>query len=171
MMGAVEEERPSQGFFDSASAASFMRQIKIAVDRKVASPESRPSVSRQSTGTAQSTLIPTPRGASQSTAANYVLPPRKMADSLMEVSWTLVFPLYPFLDRARMTSEYSKLWTGESSDSDENMLMCTFNVIFALAASSPTSSSPPSGVGRRTCSSPGRRSCSISACGTPDPRS
>lgn len=138
MMGAVEEERPSQGFFGSSSAASFMRQIKTAVDRKVVSPESgRPSVSMMM-GTPerrrQSTLMPTPRRVSQSNVANnYVLPPRKMADSLMEVYWNLVFPLYPFLDRARMTSEYSKIWTGESSDYDENMLMCTFNVIFALS--------------------------------------
>ncbi|KAL1966635.1 hypothetical protein VTN77DRAFT_4046 [Rasamsonia byssochlamydoides] len=130
MMGAVEEERPSQGFFGSSSAASFVRQIKTAVDRKVASPESRPS---ESVASERQSLIPPPRRSSHSNLANYVLPPRKMADRLMEVYWTLVFPLYPFLDRARMTSEYSKIWTGESSEYDENMLMCTFNVIFALS--------------------------------------
>jgi hypothetical protein len=130
MMGAVEEERLNQGFFGSSSAASFMRQIKTAVDRKVTSPESSDSLAAIER---QSTLMPPPRRVNQSNMANYVLPPRKMADNLMDVYWTLVFPLYPFLDRVRMDAEYAKIWTGENSQYDENMLMCTFNVIFALS--------------------------------------
>lgn len=51
----------------------------------------------------------------------------------MDVYWGFVFPLYPLVDSIQLRAEYSKLWTGETLDSDENMLMCTFNVIFALA--------------------------------------
>ncbi|KAJ5423090.1 hypothetical protein N7445_011198 [Penicillium cf. griseofulvum] len=57
-----------------------------------------------------------------------------MADSLMEVYWEYVFPLYPFLVPGEMKSEYMKIWTGDSLEYDENMLMCTLNVIFALAS-------------------------------------
>ncbi|KAJ5050299.1 hypothetical protein NUH16_008839 [Penicillium rubens] len=57
-----------------------------------------------------------------------------MADSLMEVYWECVFPLYPFLVPAEMKTEYAKIWTGDSLEYDENMLMCTLNVIFALAS-------------------------------------
>ncbi|KAJ9488305.1 hypothetical protein VN97_g5000 [Penicillium thymicola] len=57
-----------------------------------------------------------------------------MADSLMEVYWEYVFPLYPFLIPAEMKTEYVKIWTGDSQEYDENMMMCTLNVIFALAS-------------------------------------
>lgn len=56
-----------------------------------------------------------------------------MADSLMEVYWCFVFPLYPFVDGTQLRAEYERIWTGETLQSDENMLMCTFNVVFALA--------------------------------------
>ncbi|KZN89885.1 putative transcriptional regulatory protein [Penicillium chrysogenum] len=131
MMGAVVEERPSQGFFGSSSAAGFMRQIRTAVDRRVASPHRGSSVPHLAV---PSNLMPTRSEKHQSSVANYVLPPRKMADSLMEVYWECVFPLYPFLVPAEMKTEYAKIWTGDSLEYDENMLMCTLNVIFALAS-------------------------------------
>ncbi|CAG8365171.1 unnamed protein product [Penicillium salamii] len=131
MMGAVEEERASQGFFGSSSAAGFMRQIRTAVDKKVAPDYRRPLAPRLPVS---STLLSTRTENAQNPVANYVLPPRKMADSLMEVYWDYVFPLYPFLISAQMKREYARIWAGETPESDENMLMCTLNVIFALAS-------------------------------------
>lgn len=131
MMGAVEEERPTQGFFGSSSAASFMRQIKTAVDDRVSSPHRRTSESILGM-TPPSSLLSTHKE-KPSSVANYVLPPRKTADSLMDVYWIKVFPLYPLIDGAQMRAEYTKIWTGEGLQSDENMLMCTLNVVFALA--------------------------------------
>ncbi|KAJ5100107.1 hypothetical protein N7532_007108 [Penicillium argentinense] len=130
MMGAVEE-RPSQGFFGSSSAAGFMRQIKTAVDKRVSSPDRRPSSPGISP---RSSLLAGRNERTQVTAPNYVLPPRRTADNLMDVYWDYVFPLYPFVDRSHMKSEYVKVWQGEAFDYDENMVMCTFNVIFALAS-------------------------------------
>ncbi|KAF7182366.1 hypothetical protein CNMCM7691_001846 [Aspergillus felis] len=130
MMGSLEEERQTQGFFGSSSATSFMRQIRTAVEKRVDSPNRRTSESILGTG-AQSSLPK--RTGRPSTISNYVLPPRKTADSLMEVYWRFVFPLYPLVDSMHLRAEYIKLWTGATLDSDENMLMCTFNVIFALA--------------------------------------
>ncbi|RAL01245.1 transcription factor domain-containing protein [Aspergillus ibericus CBS 121593] len=131
MMGAVEDERPSQGFFGSSSAASFIRQIKTAVDKKVPSPNRHTSDSVL--GLAPPSSLMSTRKQRLSTVPNYVLPPRKTADSLMRVYWTFVFPLYPLLDGLQLRAEYERIWTGEALQSDENMLMCTFNVIFALA--------------------------------------
>lgn len=131
MMGAVEEERASQGFFGSSSAAGFMRQIKMAVDKRIASPQHLEPV--QDIAIPPS-LMRTGSDRVQPAVADYVLPPRKTADSLMDVYWDYVFPLYPFVDRAQMKAEYYKIWTGDSPQYDENMLMCTFNVIFALAS-------------------------------------
>ncbi|PKX93596.1 transcription factor domain-containing protein [Aspergillus novofumigatus IBT 16806] len=131
MMGSLEEERQTQGFFGSSSATSFMRQIKTAVEKRVDVPDRRTSESILGTAPQSSPL--SSRTKRPSTVSNYVLPPRKTADSLMDVYWCFVFPLYPLVDSIHLRAEYSKLWTGETLDSDENMLMCTFNVIFALA--------------------------------------
>lgn len=131
MMGAVEQERASQGFFGTSSAAGFMRQIRTAVDKRVDAPYRQSSTPR---APVNSTLMPSRRDVPQQPVANYVLPPRKMADSLMDVYWDYVFPLYPFLISAQMKSEYAKIWAGDTLDSDENMLMCTLNVMFALAS-------------------------------------
>jgi hypothetical protein len=131
MVGAVEEERASQGFFGSSSAAGFMRQIRTAVDKRVASPHRRSSVSRLAV---TSTLMPNRSEMHQNSVSDYVLPPRKMADNLMEVYWDYVFPLYPFFIPAQMKTEYAKVWSGDKLEYDENMLMCTLNVMFALAS-------------------------------------
>ncbi|RAK86342.1 hypothetical protein BO79DRAFT_153862 [Aspergillus costaricaensis CBS 115574] len=131
MMGAVEDERPTQGFFGSSSAASFIRQIKTAIDKKVSSPNRHTSDSILGVGPPPSLMATKkPR---LSTVPNYVLPPRKTADSLMGVYWEFAFPLYPLVDSLQLRREYEMIWTGEALQSDENMLMCTVNVIFALA--------------------------------------
>ncbi|KAL4877987.1 fungal-specific transcription factor domain-containing protein [Aspergillus karnatakaensis] len=131
MMGAMEEERATQGFFGSSSAASFMRQIKTAVDKRISSPQQHTSESVLGTQPPP-TLMPSQKER-QSTVHDYVLPPRKTADSLMGVYWHYVFPLYPLVDSIHLREEYARIWTGEAHLSDENMLMCTFNVIFGLA--------------------------------------
>ncbi|KAL2809432.1 putative C6 transcription factor [Aspergillus granulosus] len=130
MMGAVEEERPTQGFFGSSSAASFMRQIKTAVDKRVSSPYQ--NTSESILGISPPNLLSSQKER-QTTVCDYVLPPRKTADSLMEVYWSYVFPLYPLVDSIHLREEYARIWTGEPLQSDENMLMCTLNVIFALS--------------------------------------
>ncbi|KAJ5666576.1 hypothetical protein N7462_010985 [Penicillium macrosclerotiorum] len=129
-MGAVEEGRASQGFFGSSSAAGFMRQIKTAVDKKVYSPERRLS----SPASALPSSLLSEHSGRTATSPSYVLPPRRTADSLMNVYWDYVFPLYPLVDSSYMKTEYMKVWQGDPLHYDENMVMCTFNVIFALAS-------------------------------------
>ncbi|KAL5340262.1 fungal-specific transcription factor domain-containing protein [Aspergillus crustosus] len=132
MMGAMEEERPSQGFFGSSSAASFMRQIKTAVDKRVSSPHA--PASDPTLGVRPSSSLVSTRKDRRGTVQDYVLPPRKTADSLMSIYWHYVFPLYPLVDSIHLREEYARIWTGETLQSDENMLMCTLNVIFGLAS-------------------------------------
>ncbi|KAE8388695.1 hypothetical protein BDV23DRAFT_195028 [Aspergillus alliaceus] len=131
MMGAAEEERPTQGFFGSSSAASFMHQIKMAVDKTVASPHRQTSDTVP--GVTSSPALMETEQQRPSSVQSYLLPPRKTADSLMGIYWTFVFPLYPLVDSIRLRANYEKIWTGEPLQSDENMLMCTFNMIFALS--------------------------------------
>ncbi|KAL7653069.1 hypothetical protein ACMYSQ_007805 [Aspergillus niger] len=123
---AADERYPTQGFFGSSSAGGFMRQIRVAVGKEV-----------QSSGAPnpQSSLFGLHRSKGPPTSANinnHVLPPRRMADHLMQIYWEFVFPLYPFFDREQLSAEYFRIWNGEGPASDDDMIMCTFNVIFAL---------------------------------------
>ncbi|RDH29672.1 fungal-specific transcription factor domain-domain-containing protein [Aspergillus welwitschiae] len=123
---AADERYPTQGFFGSSSAGGFMRQIRVAVGKEVPS---------SGASNPQSSLFDLHRSKGPSTSANinsHVLPPRRMADHLMQIYWEFVFPLYPFFDREQLSAEYLRIWNGEGPTSDEDMIMCTFNVIFAL---------------------------------------
>ncbi|GLA21419.1 hypothetical protein AnigIFM62618_010730 [Aspergillus niger] len=123
---AADERYPTQGFFGSSSAGGFMRQIRVAVGKEVPS---------SGASNPQSSLFDFHRSKGPSISANinnHVLPPRRMADHLMQIYWEFVFPLYPFFDREQLSAEYLRIWNGEGPASDEDMIMCTFNVIFAL---------------------------------------
>ncbi|RDW80270.1 hypothetical protein BP6252_04908 [Coleophoma cylindrospora] len=63
---------------------------------------------------------------------NYVLPPRKQADSLMAAYWKYLHTLYPYLDKKQTEEDYDKTWKGDDSVSDERTFLCLLNIIFAL---------------------------------------
>ena len=78
----------------AVALGSFMRQIKSAVDAKVGAASRRPS----SPGATMTGLFSASHTSNledgQKSSIDYVLPPRKTADSLFSVYWTLVHPLY-----------------------------------------------------------------------------
>lgn len=82
---------------------------------------------------------------------DFVLPPRAMADHLMERFWDRVYCLYPFLHRQTFERQYERLWTlpgapptdtlpsasvglGGSPELPANLMVfhCALNAIFAL---------------------------------------
>jgi hypothetical protein len=134
MTGVIGEQSHGHGFFGSSSAGSFMTQIKSAIDAKVGLASRRPSFA----GTAKASLFRTSPATQPGEAGNasieYVLPPRKTADNLVDVYWELVYPLYPFLDRPLFEDAYQSVWSGSESTIDERIFMCTLNVVFALAS-------------------------------------
>jgi hypothetical protein len=133
MTGVIGEQSHGHGFFGSSSAGSFMTQIKSVIDAKVGLVSQRASLS----GTSKPPLITATNAKNPIEARNdsveYVLPPRKRADSLVAVYWELVYPLYPFLDHQGFDAAYQSIWTGSDPANDERIFMCTLNVVFALA--------------------------------------
>jgi len=132
MTGVIGDDSASQEFFGSSSAGSFMRQIKSAIDVKIGLPPKRapePGPSKSSLFQ-MSPLSQRIGGIDEN--VDYVLPSRKTADNLLDAYWTLVHPLYPFLNRQMFEDSYESIWSGSSANTDERMLMCTMNVIFAL---------------------------------------
>ena len=45
---------------------------------------------------------------------DYVLPPKKEADSLMLIFWSRIYPLYPFLDESAFRAAYEDLWASSA---------------------------------------------------------
>jgi hypothetical protein len=132
MTGVVGDESASQEFFGSSSAGSFMRQIKSAIDVKIGVPQKKDSEAGASKSSLFQMSPSTQRIGTFEENVEYVLPSRKTADVLMDVYWTLVHPLYPFLNRQMLEDAYESIWSGSYPNTDERMLMCTMNVIFAL---------------------------------------
>lgn len=108
-----------------------MNQVRMAIDKQAQSPDTqRPPDS----ATAQvQRLFFRSRNKGQRPSLNYVLPPRKKADELLETYWRLVHPLYPFLDKEETMTAYRCLWSGEAPGYDEPTFLCLLNVTFCLA--------------------------------------
>jgi Fungal specific transcription factor domain len=123
----------SSEFFGSKSAGSFVQQIRAAINAKgdTPSPEQNTPVVSGSPLPQLPNLQPKrPNDAH----VDYDLPPRKTADGLLDVYWNAVYPLYPFLDRRQFQPLYEGIWAGHPSESDESLMMCILNVVFALAS-------------------------------------
>jgi hypothetical protein len=129
MMGAVLDEPQSQGFFGGSSAGSFIKQVRKAIYNKIESPQGAEPSNSILDQIQLSMLIPDGKS-QQKSNMNYVLPPRQVADSLMDLYWKIVYPLYPYVDRYEIEMAYQSLWTGCY---DEPMFLCMLNIIFALS--------------------------------------
>ena len=111
--------------------ASFAHQIKSTFAARLQSPLSRPPSSRGGSMEAPSTVHI--KGLSPQNV-DYVLPSRKTADNLIRAYWEKVFQLLPILDREEFEHIYACVWSGSPPESDESLLMCTLNLVFALAS-------------------------------------
>ncbi len=128
-------------FFGSKSAGSFVQQIRAAINSKV----STPSLGQNTPVISGSPLpqLPTIQPKTHSgPSVEYVLPSRKTADTLLDVYWSAVHPLYPFLDCRQFQRMYEGILAGVPSESDESLMMCTLNVVFALASQFSDSLAP-----------------------------
>ena len=83
-------------------------------------------------------------------AGDYLLPPRDMADHLLDCFWDRVYCLYPFFDWASFQNAYENLWTSQSqrgrelsklniglgnvstSGTGSIVFNCALNIIFAI---------------------------------------
>jgi Fungal specific transcription factor domain len=128
-------------FFGSKSAGSFVQQIRAAIDSKVHA--SSPGQSTPVVSGSPLPRLPTIQPKTENgRRVDYDLPSRATADSLLDVYWHAVHPLYPFLDRRNFQHIYEAIWAGMEFESDESLMMCTLNVVFALASQFSESFAP-----------------------------
>ena len=124
---------PRPAYFSSGRSASFVRQIRSAIDSRFQNTHPPPGSAAAGSPSAQPRKME-PMAHPPSQSVDYVLPSRKTADNLFRIYWDTVYPLMPFLNRGQFEEAYAGIWSGSPTESDESLMMCTLNVVFALAS-------------------------------------
>lgn len=119
----------STEYFGSSSAGSFSSRIKAAIEERLG---------RSQRGSAKHPHLQQLHFLSSSRKntfdiSNLVLPPRRLANELMQTYWHFIAPLYPFLDRQHWDQSYNNVFAGQPIQGDEKVFIATMNMIFALS--------------------------------------
>lgn len=130
MIGSLPDQVPGHEYFGGSSAGSFVSQVRAAVSQKLNLTDQRllsrdiiETYDPSSTGLQNRSRLP----------IDFVLPSRRRADELMEVYWEVVYPLYPYVDKAETILKYRDLWKEQSDYDEDAIFICGLNVIFALS--------------------------------------
>ncbi|KAK2812641.1 hypothetical protein FQN50_001287 [Emmonsiellopsis sp. PD_5] len=104
----LDPQSPPQEFYGASSTASFMRLARASM------PFNQPhkAISDQSISSGQVTYqLHEP--ATQFGFEDFALPPRSLADNLLQCFWDRVYCLYPFFDRPSFEAAYENLWRSD----------------------------------------------------------
>jgi hypothetical protein len=131
-MGNIEASE-SAHLEDSSSAASFMNQIKRAVAASLSSSLNGNYRHQSHNNISDSSYDGRDGFSHRSTAELFVLPPRGLADEMMNTYWNQAYPLYPFLLPRRFMQFYHRLWEGKKGEIADRMTYCIINLVFAIS--------------------------------------
>lgn len=127
MTGSAGDPSVGKEFFGHSSAGSFIRQVHSVIDRRAVD-----------LGDVIQPNYLIREDESQDTQrmhhCDYVLPPRRYADSLLNAYYDLVWAVFPILDRTIFQKAYEGCWLGSRGAIPENILYCLVNLIFALGS-------------------------------------
>lgn len=135
-MGNIDNWAVRVGLFGESSSASFMQYIsKILEGGKTPDPD----LKARGIASGHAATRPFYRISNKSRTGHsteYVLPPRKAADHLLEIHWSCSQIILPWLDRVRFMKQYETLWTSDPHSDlflDDQVFYCILNIIFALS--------------------------------------
>ncbi|KAK2786593.1 hypothetical protein FQN52_007769 [Onygenales sp. PD_12] len=151
----LDPQSPPQEFYGASSTASFMRLARASM------PLNQPhkAISDHSVSNGQVTYQFC-EPVTQFRFEDFALPPRSLADNLLQCFWDHIYCLYPFFDRPGFEAAYENLWKSEKEplnklsesniglggrfDSGPKSIVfhCALNLIFALGVVSMTYGRP-----------------------------
>ncbi|CAG9952832.1 unnamed protein product, partial [Clonostachys rosea f. rosea IK726] len=111
------------GYFGMSSTVNFVNQVhRILIDSNDPHHSSSSACNQEESGRVarraqQTSHTQQNREPPQYSLEEYVVPPRKDADAMLEVFWLRIYPLYPILDRERFERDYAEIWTSDHSPS------------------------------------------------------
>lgn len=121
----------------SSSTASFLQQLRSAVEERAQTPRDDLDPTAQ---TFYHRSHKSHRGSANRRHRQAlleqlcVLPPRHRADTMIDFFWIQGIRLYPFLVKSSFTTAYQALWTGNAASTEQILIYCSLNVIFAIAS-------------------------------------
>ncbi|KAK9777010.1 putative Fungal-specific transcription factor domain-containing protein [Seiridium cardinale] len=156
-MGTIAAEGEIDGSFDAfgefygaSSAASFMQEAMATA--KSPNQLALPLMNPPSPDTGRKTAGPRPFYFNYTHSESFSLPPRSLADHLLERFWDKIFYIYPIFHRPAFEQAYQNLWKtqddldctteytgvglGSSLDTNANtpIFHCALNTIFAIGS-------------------------------------
>lgn len=154
--GGDGDSGPS-GFFGSSSAMSFMKQIKNTVHQKLINSASPPDRMIFGSGAGSDSSDSVRRTKHEDDfmedLQDFILPPRSIADHLVDCYWTSVHTLYPFLHRIEFMKIYDSLWAAKPAFNGTmqaipgrrapgRLFRCILNLVFAFGCQFSESITP-----------------------------
>ncbi|KAE8381341.1 fungal-specific transcription factor domain-containing protein [Aspergillus bertholletiae] len=132
MNGVTGDPKYTRDIFGRSSAGSFMRQIQTAINPRL---DASPSDPRGKGAVARGDLPGVQHAYSgYETSTLLLLPPKALADSLMQVYWDYDWTLYPIIDRGQVEETYESLWTFRDTMDFPLLTMSIINLCFALGS-------------------------------------
>lgn len=154
--GGVTEKRvpiretvpPGNPFHGGASVASFMKDVRspnshtsqephrLVKERRV--PSIHGAISGPRTPPIPKSLPHPKYYPGETIATTYFLPPRRLADHILNCYWEYAHPLYPFFHPPTFMKRYEKLWESDRSyayhemDANDGVYYALLNGVFAL---------------------------------------
>ncbi|GFF95317.1 uncharacterized transcriptional regulatory protein C1F7.11c [Aspergillus udagawae] len=112
----------------------FSFEVKAAVEAKLGLPSSKKRCPIPLTDAPLFGLLSLPEIINAAiNPANNVFPPRKHADHLVSLYWRCLDPLEPLLDHRSFWTAYQALFDGREMECNEQIFLCTLNLVFALS--------------------------------------
>lgn len=126
MTGSAGDPSVGKEFFGHSSAGSFIRQVHSVIDRRAVDLGDRIQPHDLREDKMQDSQLVDHR--------DYILPPRRYADSLLTAYYDLVWAVFPILDRTVIQKAYEGCWLGSHCAIPEHILYSLVNLIFALGS-------------------------------------
>lgn len=141
------------GVFGSSSTSAFMKQIRSTVHKKLISSASPPdrAIFGASVSETSESLHRRQDADFMEDLQDFILPPRSIADHLVDCYWIYVHSLYPFLHRPSFMEIYDSLWDRLSPSHPHpsprkrppgRLFRCILNLVFAFGCQFSSSITP-----------------------------
>lgn len=146
-LGDVDARGMQAGLLGASSSQIFVASILGAAEG-TRNAQDQPSpwtpVSHPSLKTIGKTLRRQVSNPKDGRSADYLLPPRKTADRLLDIHWNSTHIIFAFLDRREFMDWYEGLWSGEDPSSyiHEQAFYCILNIILASSYKLDSSVAP-----------------------------
>lgn len=135
-LGTVSSLESDTSQFGRSSTLAFVSNILNVTNVSATSPRERPASAQNAES---HTGLDSLESLRNRESTDFLLPPRRIADNLLNCYWEFIHPLFPMLHKSTFLEQYARLWEpmapGNSVQAEEvhdTVFHSILNVVFAL---------------------------------------